>query len=108
MTGIGRSADWWSIERPSTMWVRLRSSLPGEAIRSSTWNSSVASHGISSSSPRIASIAQGERPPLIASANGPRSADRRGAGRGDQLGRAPRRRLLVGDDLEPRGAIAAA
>ncbi len=48
------------------MWVRLRSGLPGEATRSSTWNSSVFPQGIPSSSPRIASIAQGERPPLIA------------------------------------------
>src|SRR3954451_25273051 len=56
------------------MWVRLRSSLPGAAIRSSTWNSSVRSQGISSSSPRIASIAHGERPPLIATAKAPRSA----------------------------------
>src|ERR1700744_1790229 len=77
VTGIGRSADWWSIERPSTMWVRLRSSEPGEAIRSSTWKSSVSAHGISSRSPRIASIAQGERPPLIAKANDPWSATAR-------------------------------
>ena len=86
VTGIGRSAAWWSIERPRTMWVRLRSSLPGEAIRSSTWNSSVSSQGISSCSPRIASIAQGVRPPLIASAKVPRSATASRAGGGDQLG----------------------
>src|SRR5215218_2173510 len=73
VTGIGRSAAWWSIESPRTMWVRLRAGSPGAATRSSTWNSSVFSHGISSSSPRIASIAQGERPPLIASANVARS-----------------------------------
>ena len=41
------------------MWVRLRSSLPGEATRSSTWNSAVSAQGISSRSLRIASIAQG-------------------------------------------------
>src|SRR5215218_2182445 len=73
VTGIGRSAAWWSIERPRTMWVRLRSGLPGEATRSSTWKSSVLAQGISSSSPRIASIAQGERPPLIATAKWSRS-----------------------------------
>ena len=56
------------------MWVRLRSSLPGEAIRSSTWKSSVFSQGICSSSPSIASIAQGVRPPLIASEKMLRSA----------------------------------
>jgi len=67
VTGIGRSAGWCSIESPRIMWVRLRSSEPGEAIRSSTWKSSVSGQGIPSSSPRIASIAQGERPPLIAS-----------------------------------------
>src|ERR1700742_256009 len=77
VTGIGRSADWWSIERPRTMWVRLRSSEPGEAIRSSTWKSSVSAQGISSSSPRIASIAHGERPPLIAEENEPWSATAR-------------------------------
>ena len=72
------------------MWVRLRSWLPGEAIRSSTWKSSRRSQGISSVSPRIASIAQGERPPLIASAKAPRSATAARAGVGDQLG-GPRR-----------------
>src|SRR3954470_9166311 len=56
------------------MWVRLRASSPGAATRSSTWKSSVRSQGISSSSPRIASITQGERPPLIAKAKRPRSA----------------------------------
>src|SRR4051812_20352325 len=56
------------------MWVRLRSSLPGEAIRSSTWKSSVSAQGIASNSPRIASIAQGLRPPLIASEKVLRSA----------------------------------
>ena len=100
MTGIGRSVAWWSIERPSTMWVRLRSSLPGEAIRSSTWKSSVSAHGISSSSPRIASIAQGLRPPLIASEKVLRSATAARADRGDQLGGTARRRLFVGADLE--------
>ena len=82
------------------MWVRLRSSLPGEAIRSSTWKSSVSAQGISSRSPRIASIAQGVRPPLIASAKAPRSSTAACAGGGDQLGGAPRRRPFVGDDLE--------
>src|ERR1700749_4259373 len=56
------------------MWVRLRSSEPGEATRSSTWKSSVSAHGISSSSPRIPSIVQGERPPLIAKEKEPWSA----------------------------------
>ena len=46
VTGIGRSADWCSIESTETRWVRLRSSLPGAAIRSSTWKSSVSSQGI--------------------------------------------------------------
>ena len=41
------------------MWVRLRSSLPGEATRSSTWNSEVCAQGISSRSLRIASIPTG-------------------------------------------------
>src|SRR5918994_4168494 len=74
VTGIGRRDGWWAIERPRTMWVRLRSGSPGAATRSSTWKSSVRSQGISSRSPRIASIAQGERPPLIAKAKPPRSA----------------------------------
>ncbi len=59
------------------MWVRLRSSLPGAAIRSSTWKSSVCRpRHLPLLSPRIASIAQGERPPLIASEKEPRSAPR--------------------------------
>ena len=56
------------------MWVRLRSWLPGEATRSSTWKSDVSAHGISSWSLRIASIPQGVRPPLTASEKEPRSA----------------------------------
>src|SRR6201999_725549 len=43
-------------------------------IRSSTWNSSVSAQGICSASSSIASIAQGERPPLIAKPKMPRSA----------------------------------
>ena len=83
------------------MWVRLRSSLPGEATRSSTWKSSVCAQGISSSSPRIASIAQGVRPPLIASEKLPRSATALCPAAGDQLGAAPAPpAFVVGDDLE--------
>ena len=100
MTGIGRSADWFAIERPRTKWVRLRSSLPGEAIRSSTWKSEVCSQGIPSMSLRIASIAQGVRPPLIASAKDAVVGHRVTSGGGDQLGPAAGGLPLVCDHLE--------
>ena len=59
-----------------------------EAIRSSTWKSSVSAHGISS---RIASIAQGD---AAAHREEERAVvgDRPLPGRRDQLGRPPRRR----------------
>ena len=84
------------------MWVRLRSWLPGEATRSSTWNSDVCSQGISSWSLRIASIAHGVRPPLIASANEPRSST--AARPAAAISSAPRRAAvpLPRDDLEGR------
>ena len=87
-----QSADWWSIERPSTMWVRLRSSRPG--------SSSVSAHGISSSSPRIASIDhEVPRPPLIAKEKEPWSATA-AAPNAAIFSAASRAAAFVGDDLE--------
>ena len=82
------------------MWVRLRSSLPGEAIRSSTWNSSALSHGICF----FFAEDRQHRPGAAAAAHRQREdvalGDRGGADRRDHLGGAARRRLFVGADLE--------
>ena len=99
MTGIGRMLPCAPIERLSIRWVRLRSSEPGGATRSSTWKISVFVQSISRSS-SWENIGHGSLPPLTASAKVPRSATASRACLGDQLGAAPVDRVRVVENLE--------
>ena len=99
MTGIGRMLPWAPIERLSIRWVRLRSSEPAGATRSSTWKISVFVQSISRSS-SWENIGHGSRPPLTASAQAPRSAT--AARACSAISSAPRRWTASGvvEDLE--------